>query len=291
MTVSLSRAARLKELMAQRKAVLMPGVPNALFARLVSDHGFECAYVTGAGIANMHLGVPDIGLVSVSELVDHVAAICDVTDIPMLVDCDTGFGNAINTRRTIQLVERAGAAGAQLEDQVFPKRCGHFSGKAVIPIDEMVAKIKAAVDARKDDAFQIVARTDAIAVEGVDAALERAHLFIEAGADITFVEAPVDRKMIERIVSELPVPQVINLVHGGKTPPMAQADLMELGYGATLYANAALQGALFAVNEVLGSLKASGSLEQVHDRLASFEVRQTAVRKDEFDQLETRYSI
>lgn len=269
----------------------MPGVPNALFARVVSEHGFECAYITGAGIANMHLGVPDIGLVSLSELVDHVAAICDVTDIPMLVDCDTGFGNAINTRRTIQMVERAGAAGAQLEDQVFPKRCGHFAGKAVIPTDEMVQKIKAAVDVRKDSAFQIVARTDAIAVHGVDAALERAHAFIEAGADATFVEAPVDRATIERIARDLPVPQVINLVHGGKTPPMPHAELAELGYATTLYANAALQGALFAVNEVLGSLKASGSLQHVGDRLASFEVRQAAVGKEEFDRLEARYSV
>lgn len=269
----------------------MPGVPNALFARLVADHGFECAYITGAGIANMHLGVPDIGLVSVTELVDHVATICDVTDIPILVDCDTGFGNAMNARRTIQMVERAGAAGAQLEDQVFPKRCGHFAGKAVIPTDEMVQKIRAAVDARKDQDFQIVARTDAIAVHGVDAAMERAHAFIEAGADVTFVEAPVDRATIERIVRELPVPQVINLVHGGKTPPMAHADLKELGYAATLYANAALQGALLAVNEVLGSLKATGSLEHVRERLASFEVRQAAVAKAEFDRLEALYSI
>ena len=269
----------------------MPGVPNALFARLVETKGFECAYVTGAGIANMHLGTPDIGLVSLKELVDHVWAICDATDLPMLVDCDTGFGNAINTRRTVQMVERAGGAGAQIEDQVFPKRCGHFSGKAVIPTDEMVQKIRAAVDARINPDFQIIARTDAIAVHGVEAALERAQAFIEAGADATFVEAPSDRETIGLIARSLAVPQIINLVHGGRTPPIPHAELAEMGFGATLFANAVLQSALLAADEVLSSLKQEGSLDAMGDRLVSFEVRQAAVGKDVYDELESRYSV
>lgn len=269
----------------------MPGVPNALFGRLVEISGFECGYITGAGIANMQFGVPDIGLVSLAEVVDQVWPICDATDLPMLVDCDTGFGNAVNTQRTIRLIEKAGAAGAQIEDQVFPKRCGHFSGKAVISTEEMVMKIKAAVDARVDPDFQIVARTDAIAVDGLDAAIDRAHAFIEAGADVTFVEAPLDIEAIRRIAAELPVPQVINLVHGGRTPPVSHQRLVEMGYATTLYANAVLQGALKAAMDVLSQLKTHGSLETLEDRLASFEFRQAAVGKSEYDALEQRYSV
>jgi len=280
---------RLKAIFERRDATIIPGAPNALFARVAEDLGYECIYVTGAGIANMHLGVPDIGLVTLSELADHVCAMADAVTVPLLVDGDTGFGNPINTSRTMRMIERAGAAGLQLEDQIFPKRCGHFSGKGVIPLDEMVQKIRAAVDARLDNNFQIVARTDAIAVEGFAAALDRAHAFIEAGADVTFVEAPLDTEQMSRIASELPVPQVINVVHGGKTPPLSRPEFAQMGFAAALYANAALQGALLAVIEVLGSLRDHGSLHKMSGRLASFEDRQQAVAKDKFDALETRY--
>lgn len=280
---------RLKAVFARRDATIIPGAPNALFARVAEDLGYECVYVTGAGIANMHLGAPDIGLVTLSELADHVSAIADAVAVPLLVDGDTGFGNPINTARTVRMIERAGGAGLQLEDQIFPKKCGHFSGKGVIPRDEMVQKIKAAVDARADGNFQIVARTDAIAVEGFSAALDRAHAFIEAGADVTFVEAPLNAEQMMRIARELPVPQIINIVHGGKTPPLSRAELAQMGFAAALYANAALQGALLAVIEVLGSLRDHGSLQKVSDRLASFEDRQHAVAKEKFDALEMRY--
>ncbi|MDQ8727359.1 oxaloacetate decarboxylase [Bradyrhizobium sp. LHD-71] len=280
---------RLRAILSRRDATIIPGVPNALFARITEDLGYECAYVTGAGIANMHLGVPDIGLVTLSELADHVRAIADSVTIPVLVDGDTGFGNAVNTVRTVRMIERAGAAGIQLEDQIFPKKCGHFSGKGVVPLDEMVQKIRAAVDTRIDLDFQIVARTDAIAVEGFAAAMERANAFIEAGADVTFVEAPVDKDQMKRIARELSVPQVINVVHGGKTPPLPRAELASMGFAATLYANAALQASLLAVSEVLGSLRDHGSLDRVSERLASFEKRQASVAKDKFDALEARY--
>jgi 2-methylisocitrate lyase-like PEP mutase family enzyme len=280
---------RLKAIFARRDATIIPGAPNALFARVTEDLGYECVYVTGAGIANMHLGVPDIGLVTLSELADHVRAIAEAVAIPILVDGDTGFGNPINTARTVRVIERAGAAGLQLEDQVFPKKCGHFSGKEVVPKDEMVQKIRAAVDARSDRNFQIVARTDAIAVEGFGSAMDRARAYIEAGADVTFVEAPVDVEQMKQIAGELTVPQIINVVHGGKTPPLPRAELKAMGFAAVLYANAALQGALLAVIEVLGSLRDHGSLQQVSDRLVSFDRRQEAVAKDKFDMLEKRY--
>jgi 2-methylisocitrate lyase-like PEP mutase family enzyme len=279
----------LKAIFARRDATIIPGAPNALFARVTEDLGYECVYVTGAGIANMHLGVPDIGLVTLSELADHVRAIAEAVAIPILVDGDTGFGNPINTARTVRMIERAGAAGLQLEDQVFPKKCGHFAGKEVVQKDEMVQKIRAAVDARTDGNFQIIARTDAIAVEGFGPAMERARAYIEAGADVTFVEAPVAVEQMKRIAGELTVPQIVNVVHGGKTPPLPRAELKAMGFAAVLYANAALQAALLAVIEVLGSLRDHGSLQQVSDRLASFDKRQEAVAKDKFDMLEKRY--
>jgi 2-methylisocitrate lyase-like PEP mutase family enzyme len=277
----------LREIVARRQAVLAPGAANALFARIIEDLGFECVYVTGAGIANMALGAPDIGLTSLDDIAQTVSRIADAVNLPLIVDADTGFGNAVNTWRTMKVLERAGASAIQLEDQDFPKRCGHFNGKGVIPLGEMVPKIKAAADSRTKDTL-IIARTDALAVKGVDAALDRAEAFIAAGADMTFVEAPRDADQMRRIAS-LSVPQVANIVHGGKTPALPQAELAAMGFGVVLYANAALQAAVRASTEVLSSLKATGSLEAVHDRLASFEERQAAVAKDKWDALEQRF--
>jgi 2-methylisocitrate lyase-like PEP mutase family enzyme len=218
-----------------------------------------------------------------------VATIADAVDVPVLVDADTGFGNALNVARTVRLLERAGAAGLQLEDQVFPKKCGHFAGKQVIACRDMVGKIKAAVDARTDADLQIVARTDARAIDGLDAALDRAHAFVEAGADATFVEAPVNAVELRRIAREIPVPQIANIVFGGLTPALSQAELAQLGFGGVLYANAALQAALKSVSDVMAALRRDGSLAQVADRLAGFEERQQAVAKADYDALEQRY--
>ena len=280
---------QLKALLAAKRAVILPGTPNALFARVIEDLGFEGVYVTGAGIANMSLGVPDIGLVTLSELVEHVAAISDGVTVPVLADADTGFGNPVNMTRTVRMLERAGAAGIQIEDQVFPKKCGHFQGKDVVPLGDMIQKIKAAVDSRHDGDFQIVARTDARAVRGFEEGMERAHAFIEAGADATFVEAPVSTEELAKIAKLLPVPQIANMVFGGLTPAVPQDGFAEMGFGAVLYANAAFQAALKSVHEVLGSLKQNGSLNEVRERLASFDERQRAVDKDRYDALEARY--
>jgi 2-methylisocitrate lyase-like PEP mutase family enzyme len=280
----------LKQLLARRAAVIIPGTGNALFARVIEDLGFECVYVSGAGVANMHLGVPDVGLTTMTELADAVTAISDAVRLPLIVDADTGFGNPVNMVRTVRVLERMGAAGIQIEDQVFPKKCGHFAGKQVIPLPEMLQKVAAAVDARRDPDLQIIVRTDARAIEGLDRAIERAQAFAEAGADATFVEAPITAEELARISREIRVPQIANMVFGGKTPEVGCEKLKQMGFSAVLYANAALQAALRGAHEVLQALKSEGSLASVADRLATFEERQNAVAKDAWDALETRYT-
>ena len=273
------------------RAMLLPGVPNPLSALVAADIGYEALYVTGAGVSNMNLGLPDIGMIGLDDMADAVAAIRGVVDLPLVVDADTGFGNAVNVFHTVRKLEAAGASAIQLEDQVFPKKCGHFEGKAVIPTAEMVAKIRAAVDARRDDNLQIIARTDAVAVDGFEAAIERAQAFIEAGADILFVEAVRTFDQIAALPKRLQRPQVINIVHGGKTPPLPFEQLDEMGFALVLYANAALQSALFGMQKVLGELHRSGSLDAVAGDLADFSERQRLVRKADFDRLETRYAV
>lgn len=269
-------------------ALILPGIANALAARVVADCGFAAAYVTGAGIANTYLGIPDNGLVTLTELVNHVAAIRAVFPGPLMVDGDTGFGNALNMRRTIQMLERAGADAIQIEDQVFPKRCGHFEGKEIIPAAEMVGKIKAAVDARTDPDLLIVARTDAIAVEGFAAAMDRAHAFKEAGADIGFVEAPTDAEQMAAI-ARLPWPQIANIVIGGKTPERSNDEMKQLGFAGVLYANTALQAAVLGMHQALGHLKRNGQIGNATGLLASFAERQRLVDIAAFQDMERKY--
>ncbi len=282
--------ARLKETFARRQAVLVPGAFNALAARMIGDAGFEALYVSGAGVTNAYLGVPDLGLISLAELADNVMRMRAVVDIPIIVDADTGFGNAVNVTHTVRLLEQAGANGIQLEDQVFPKKCGHFAGKDVIDAKEATLKIKAAVEARRDRDFVIIARTDARAIHGLSAALDRAHGFIEAGADVTFVEAPESLNEIETI-ARLPVPQLINLVHGGKTPIIEQAELARMGYGIVLYANAGLQAMMLALRKTFAHLKERGSTTGLERELIPFAERQAVVGKPHFDAIEKRFSV
>ena len=281
---------RFRDILQRREAILLPGVANALAARVIEDIGFKAIYVSGAGVTNTYLGVPDIGLISVTELADNVAAIRDAVALPLIVDADTGFGNAINVGRTVRTLERAGANAIQLEDQDFPKRCGHFSGKHVIPRSEMVQKIRAAADARHDRDLAIMARTDAIAVHGFEDAIERAQAYIEAGADITFVEAPRTEEQMREIPKRLKVPQLVNIVAGGLTPMIAFDTLAGMGFTLILYANAALQASVAGMQKVLGHLHANGSLEGVMPQLAGFEERQRLVSKPLYDALEKKYS-
>ena len=278
-----------RNMLAPGAAVLLPGVANALAARVVADLGFPVAYVTGAGIANTFLGVPDIGLVSVTELAEHVAAIRDAFPGPLVVDADTGFGNAMNLMRTVQLLERAGADALQIEDQVFPKRCGHFAGKEVIPASEMVEKVKAAVDTRRDRDLLIIARTDAIAPEGFEAAIERAAAYHDAGADVTFVEAPTSMEQIAAIPRRLPWPQLANIVLGGRTPELPNEKLKELGYAGVIYANVALQAAVKGMQAALGELRRKGHMGEAIGMVADFAERQRLVHKDDYDALERKY--
>ena len=281
---------QLRQLLAQRKAVLLPGAANALTARVIEDIGFKAIYVTGAGVTNTFLGVPDIGLITLTELASHVSAMRAVVSLPLVVDADTGFGNPINVAHAIQVLERSGANAIQLEDQDFPKRCGHFSGKSVISRADMVQKIHAAVDARIDRDLVIIARTDAIAGNGFEDAIERAAAYIEAGADMTFVEAPRTKEQISEIPKRLAAPQFINIVAGGLTPIIGLDALEKMGFAMVLYANAALQASLAGMQKVLGHLKAHGSLDGVSEHLASFEERQRLVSKPRFDGLEKKYS-
>jgi 2-methylisocitrate lyase-like PEP mutase family enzyme len=288
MATTSSRTA-LRKLVDARRGALVPGAFNALSARVAADLGFEAIYVTGAGVTNMQLGLPDQGFMGLAEIAEATGRIRDAVDLPLLVDADTGFGNALNVRHAIRTLERAGADCVQLEDQASPKRCGHFAGKAVIDAAEMVGKIKAAVDARHDAGMLVMARTDARAVHGFEAALERAQAFAEAGADILFVEACETADEIRALPRRLAQPQLMNMVIGGRTPIVDARELATLGFGIVLYANAALQGAIAGMQKALTALREMRRLDEDPALVASFAERQRLVRKPEMDALEQRY--
>lgn len=238
----------------------------------------------------MSLGLPDQGFMGLAEIAEHTARIRDAVELPLIVDADTGFGNALNVRYTVRTLERAGADCIQFEDQVAPKRCGHFSGKEVVSTEEAVGKIKAAVDARHDADLLIMARTDACASQGFEAAVERARAFAEAGADILFVEAVTTTEQVASLPTLLHTPQLVNLVVGGKTPIADAAELGRLGFAVVLYANAALQGAVAGMQRVLRQLAGHGRIDEDPTLLATFVERQRLVGKSEWDELEKRYS-
>lgn len=288
MTLQTGKDLRAK--LAEKRGLLVPGAANALAARVIEDLGFEAVYVSGAGVTNAFWGMPDLGFVSLTEIEQHTTAIREAVEIPVVVDADTGFGNALNVRHSVRALERAGADAIQIEDQTMPKKCGHFEDKSVISTVEMAGKIRAAVDARRSDETLIIARTDALAVEGFEAAIERAQRYIEAGADVTFVEALRSADEIRQIPERLSVPQVINLVVGGKTPIFSQEELAKMRYGLVLYANVALQGAIAGMQAALKRLKETGRLAEADGLVVRFEERQRLVRKPAFDALEKKYS-
>ena len=286
----MSTRKQLKSLAEARRGLIVPGAFNALSAKVVEDLGFKAIYITGAGVTNMWFGMPDQGFMGLSDIADHTARIRDAVSVPLIVDADTGFGNALNVRHTVRTLERSGADCIQFEDQVAPKRCGHFSGKEVISTEEAVSKIKAAVDARQDSDLLIMARTDAAATHGFEAAVERAQKFAEAGADILFVEAVTTPDQIRALPRRLVKPQLMNMVIGGKTPIFNATDLGELGYGIVLYANAALQGAVAGMQKALTVLRDEKEVQESSGLVATFAERQRLVNKPEWDALEKRYT-
>ena len=264
-------AVNLRTQLARNPIVVAPGVYDALTAHLAEQAGFSTVYVSGAAIAYTRLGRPDIGLVAMSEVADTIAVIRDRVSADLVVDADTGYGNALNVSRTIRLFERAGANAIQLEDQAFPKRCRHLDDKTLIPAEEMVGKIKAALDARQSRETLVIARTDAIAVEGFERAIARAVSYRDAGADILFVEAPKTRAELQRIppaVSDVPL--MANMVEGGKTPPLAAADLEAIGFSLVIFPGAIVRALARTASEFYASLAAHGTSEPFLDRMYDF---------------------
>lgn len=282
---------RLRELLAGPGPVLAPGAYDALSARLVEQAGFDLVYMTGFGTTAGLLGRPDVGLLSGSEMVANAARLVAAVDLPVIADADTGYGNAINVVHTVRAYEQAGVAGIHLEDQVMPKKCGHMSGKAVIPAEEMVGKLRAAVAARRDPDFVIIARTDAAATHGLDEALDRARAYASAGADLLFVEAPTSTDDITRVATELRrvAPLVFNWAEGGRTPPLALDQLTELGFAVVLFPIGTLLAATSAIRDLLARLRADGTPAAVLPELPSFTEFTDLVGLEEINELGQRF--
>jgi len=266
----LRKTTRLKQLVAAPDIVVMPGVHDALGVRLATAAGFHAITAGGYGATATLLGRPDSSQLSLTELASMYSRFCDATDLPLLADADTGFGNVTNVARTVQLYEKAGVAGLFIEDQVFPKRCGHMAGKAVIPAADWLAKIKAAQDARQDPDLVIMARTDALAVNGIDDAVLRAQLACEAGADLLFVEAPTTIDEMRRICREVPGPCLANNVETGLSPLLPAAQLQEIGYAAVVFPVAATYAVAFALRELFAAIQRTGTTADYLPRMLEF---------------------
>jgi 2-methylisocitrate lyase-like PEP mutase family enzyme len=280
----------LRERLRRAPLVLAPGVYDALTALLAEQAGFEAVYLSGAAIAYTRLGRPDIGLVTASEVADTLQNIRERISLPIIVDADTGFGNALNVARTVKQFERAGATVIQLEDQVTPKRCGHLDGKALVPAAVMSGKIRAALDARTN--ALIMARSDAIAVEGFDAAIERAERYLEAGADVIFIEAPQSEAQMEAITGRFAkrVPLLANMVEGGKTPVLDARSLQALGYRVAIYPGGLARFLTRAAQEYFAALKRDGTTSAIRERMLDFEALNRVIGTPQLLELGKRYS-
>ncbi|QCR32136.1 oxaloacetate decarboxylase [Lysinibacillus sp. SGAir0095] len=286
----MSKNLQLKSLLKQSNAFIVPGAYDGMTARLVEEFGFPAIYATGAGISNSQLGWADVGLTTLTEIVDVVSRMSDVTTVPIIVDGDTGFGNAINVIRTVKSLERAGASAIQLEDQVSPKKCGHFNGKQIISKTEMVNKIKAAVDSRRDENFTIIARTDATAINGIEDAIDRANAYKEAGADVLFVEAPTTIEQLRAITAGVPnIPHILNMVEGGKTPLVSLKEAEDLGFHIMLCANTVLRSAIKGIRDSLDVLKREQSQANIHDLICTWEERQNLFKLHQVKDWEDKY--
>lgn len=285
-------ASRLRSLLESPTTIVVPGVSDALTARLVERAGFPVCFFTGAGFANWSFGYPDVGLVTMSEVAQQVGRVCDAVRIPVIADADNGYGGPLSVVRTVRAFERAGAAGIHIEDQPVPKRCGHFAGKNLVPIDEMLSKIHAARSSRRDPDTVIVARTDAIGVEGFEAAMVRAKAFRDAGADALLIEAPTSVEQLERIPKEIEgIPLVLNLVEGGRTPEKGTEWFEDLGYRVVLHANLVLRVMVKAASRALEHLAQRRDSAGLIDEMVTWEERQVLVDLGGFDALEETLAV
>ena len=280
---------QLRELLRAGDVVVAPGVWDGLSARLVARAGFPAAYATGGGIARS-MGYPDLGLLSLSEIASRLANIVEHAGVPVIADADTGYGNALNAQRAVREFERAGVAALHLEDQTFPKRCGHYDDKSVVPAAEMAQKLRAARDAMTDSDIVLIARTDALAVEGLDAAVERAQAYAAAGADVIFIEAPVSVEQIEAIARRVPQPKLINMFQGGKTPLVPVARLKALGYQIVIIPSDLQRATIRAMDDVLAAIARDGSSAALAERMASFTEREAVVDTAAYLARDAKYS-
>jgi 2,3-dimethylmalate lyase len=268
--------------------VQAPGIYDALGARIVETNGFNAVYMTGYGTAASHFAYPDIGLLTMTEMVENAFRIASAVQIPLIADADTGYGNPINVVRTVQEYEKAGVAAIHIEDQVWPKKCGHMEGKKVIEVADMIAKIKAAVDTRKDENFLIIVRTDVLAIDGLDKAIERALLYTEAGADILFIEAPVNKEQVKRIPQLLPsIPLLLNLAP--KTPNFSVQEMHDMGYSMALYPGICLGGAIAGCTREIKILKETGKQTDFKDLISSFSDINNFLGLQYYSSLEEKY--
>lgn len=280
---------KLKQLINGPEAVVAPGAYDGLTARLVEQAGFPAVYASGGAIARS-TGIPDLGLMSLPENADRLATMVDAVRIPLIADADTGYGNALNAQHTVRAFQRAGVAGFHLEDQQFPKRCGHYDDKSIIPTAEMVQKIKAVRDASLDDDFVLIARTDGLAVEGFERTIERSHAYMEAGADVIFVEAPTSIEQIERIAELLPYPKLINMFHSGKTPLVPAARLAELGYKIVIIPSDLQRAAIGAMKRTLEAIARDGHSGALQSEMVSFREREVIIGTDAYLERDRKYA-
>jgi carboxyvinyl-carboxyphosphonate phosphorylmutase len=268
--MSMKQTSVLRQLLAGKGIVVAPGAHDALTAKIIEKTGFPAVYMTGYGQAASHLGKPDVGLLTMSEMVARAANIVEAVNIPVIADADTGFGNAVNVMRTVREYEKAGVAAIQLEDQVAPKKCGHMTGRQVVPQAEMVGKIKAAVDARRDEELLIIARTDARTVHGIEEALARGKAYEEAGADILFIESPESLEEMKKITSIFKVPVLANMVEGGRTPLLPVSELAALGYNLVIFPTASTYTMARAMTSLMESLRKTGTTAGMMEQMVTF---------------------
>ncbi|MFW5918364.1 MAG: isocitrate lyase/PEP mutase family protein [Haloferacaceae archaeon] len=281
---------RFRDLIERDDIAVLPGCYDALSAKILEKAGFDAVYLSGAGVSNTKLGIADTGFVTQTEMRRRIEYVTDAISIPLFSDADEGYGNPLHVRRTVQAYEREGASALHVEDQAFPKKCGHFEDKELLSTEEMRQKVEAALDAREDPAFTIVARTDARAVEGVDAAIERANAYADAGADVIFPEAPQTREEMARFCEEIDAPVMANMVEYGKTPMVPAEELEAIGFDLVIFPNSLLRAAMTTMVDVAEHIDETGTTGDILDQIASFDLRNELTDYERVKELERRYA-